>query len=139
MRHLVAPRGQLLSPERGTSCGQRPGQALVVKVILHARARGTGDPRRGIHVGHVENEPKTRIKRRARVYNTVLGTHMRCRRGERTASTSPRQQALSLSFLQTADSSKYSRRINMRQYQNALAGLDPGRHDGLKDAKASLA
>jgi len=51
-RHLVASRGQPVRSSLSlslslslsflsawTSCGQRPGQALVVKVILHARAR----------------------------------------------------------------------------------------------------
>jgi len=35
-RHLVAPER---SAGAWTSCGQRPGRARVVKVILHARAR----------------------------------------------------------------------------------------------------
>lgn len=70
------------------------------------RAR-TGDPCRGIHVGHVKNEPEMKIKRRARVYNTVLGTRMRgTMSSRRTDVLWPRRVSAAgsfLSFLQAAD------------------------------------
>jgi len=114
--------------EHGPPADKRPGQALVIKVILHARARGTGDPRRDTHVGHVENEPETKIK--GRVYNTVLGTRMRGAMSSRRTDVSRPRRTSAGSFLSRLEATGSSNSPGPEEssintwHQGALTGLD---------------
>lgn len=85
-----------------------PGTSARRKSHFTRAHEGQVTRRRDIHVDHVENKPETKIKRRARVYNTVLGTHVRGAMSSRRTDVSrprrPLAASLPLSFLQTAGS-----------------------------------